>query len=99
MTRDIALTVYGTLAGALLGWGLTHWYYVKALSDMRADAQERERLSELILRGIESVGTIRYARDPAGRVLGITIELRAEGKAAAAGDAALTVGPSTANVK
>jgi hypothetical protein len=69
--RDIALTA----ASVLLGWGLAHVYYVRALTDMQADAKERRRVEDLLLRGVESVGTVHYIRDTAGKVTGIQVQL------------------------
>lgn len=56
--RDVLLT----LVGALLGLGTSHLYYLKAVSDMRADVEERKRIDELIFRGIENVGSMNYVR-------------------------------------
>jgi hypothetical protein len=70
--RDLLLTVLGVLGG----WGITQWYYVKALDEARADASERKRVEQLILRGIESVGTIHYARDSSGTITAVNIQLR-----------------------
>lgn len=72
--RDIVLTVLGALAG----WGISHLYYVRALSDMKTDADERLRVNELVFRGIEDVGNLRYARDASGKVVGVAIELRSQ---------------------
>lgn len=78
MPRDLLLTVLGVLGG----WGITQWYYVKALDEARADAAQRKRVEQLMLRGIESVGTIHYARDSGGTITAVDIRLRG---AAAAG--------------
>jgi hypothetical protein len=57
--------------GILAGWGVSHYYYVRSLDDMKIDADERRRIEELILRGIEAIGTIEYTRDASGRVIGL----------------------------
>mgnify|MGYP000459842195 CR=1 FL=1 len=82
--RDIALTILGALAGL----GVSHLYYVRALNDMKAEADERRRVDELVFRGIEAVGDLRYFRDASGKVLGVAIELRgqASGEATATGN-------------
>jgi hypothetical protein len=71
---------------------------LKALNDVKADAEERRRVEELVLRGIESIGDIKYSRDPSGKVVGVVVELKgsASAKATATGD--LTVG-HTGNAK
>jgi hypothetical protein len=71
----VVLTVISTLLGALIGWGISDLYYRKSLNDLKADAEERKRVDELIFRGIESVGTMRYHRDATGKVVGVTIDL------------------------
>lgn len=88
--RDVFLTLISTLIGALLGWGISDHYYRKSLSDLRADAEERKRVDELLFRGIESIGTIRYHRDATGKVVGVTIDLK--GTAAANATATGTLG-------
>jgi hypothetical protein len=87
--RDVLLT----LVGALLGLGTSHLYYLKAVSDMRADVEERKRIDELIFRGIENVGSMNYVRDDAGKVIGVQIQLHGGGQAQASGSATLTVTP------
>ncbi|MDP1646141.1 MAG: hypothetical protein Q8L71_11685 [Thiobacillus sp.] len=81
--RDIVLTVLSALAGL----GISHLYYVQALNGMKADADERRRVEELVFRGIEAVGDLRYFRDASGKVVGVAIELRgqASGEATATG--------------
>lgn len=87
--RDVSLT----LIGALLGVLTSHLYYMKSVSDMRADTEERKRIDELILQGIESVGSMSYVRDGTGKVVGVNIQLRATAQAQATGSATLTVTP------
>jgi hypothetical protein len=85
--RDIALTA----VSVLLGWALAHVYYVRALTDMQADAKERRRVEDLLLRGVESVGTVRYIRDATGKVTGIQIQLHGTARAGAAATAAISI--------
>lgn len=63
--------------GALFGWATNHVYYLKAANDAKVSAAEAERVNNLLLRGIESIGTIEYARDPQGKVSGVNIRLSA----------------------
>jgi hypothetical protein len=76
LPRDIVLTIVGILIGTLFGWLITHLYYLQSERDSIVEAKERKRVEELIFRGIESVGTIRYTRDTSGRVVGVIIELK-----------------------
>lgn len=82
--RDVSLTV----VGALLVLAISHLYYVKSINDMRVDAEEQKRINELILRGIENVGSLNYVRDHSGNVIGVKVQLLGSGKAQASGSAA-----------
>ena len=81
--RDILLTV----VGAVLGLATSHLYYVKSVSDMRTDAEEKNRINQLILIGIENIGSINYVRDGSGTVTGVKIRLHGSGQAQASGSA------------
>jgi len=84
--RDIALTA----VSVLLGWALAHAYYVRALHDLQADAKERQRVEDLLLRGVESVGTVHYVRDARGKVTGIEVQLRGIASAGATATGSLS---------
>ena len=71
-SRDVVLM----LIGATVGWGISYYFYERSLSDMKKDALGRKRIEDLMLRGIESVGTIKYQRDSLGNIVGVTIELK-----------------------
>lgn len=88
--RDVIMMSFGALAS----WATTHWYHLQALSDMRAEVDERRRVDELVFRGIESVGSIKYSRDTTGRVVGVVIELRGQASAAATATGALGTTPA-----
>lgn len=89
------MDIFLTILGALVGWGISHAYYLKALNDLKADAEERQRMEELFLRGIESVGNIKYSRDGSGKVVGVVVELRGSASASATATADLTVIPAS----
>ena len=86
------MDIFLTILGALIGWGVSYAYYLKALNDVKADAEERRRVEELVLRGIESVGNIKYSRDASGKVVGVVIELKGSASASATATGDLTVG-------
>jgi hypothetical protein len=86
------MDVFLTILGALLGWGVSHLYYLKSLNDLKADAEERRRMEELVLRGIESVGNVKYSRDSSGKIVGVVIELKGSATASATATGDLTVG-------
>lgn len=93
--RDIVLTVIGALAG----WGISQFYYVRALTDMKADAAERSRVEELVFRGIEAVGSLKYTRDASGKVVGVLVELRGQASGAATATGSLSVTPAASSSK
>ena len=66
---DIFLTIFG----ALVGWGISHAYYLKALNDLKVDAEEPQCMAELFLRGNDGVGNIEYSTDSSGEVVGVTV--------------------------
>lgn len=86
------MDVFLTLLGALAGWGVSHLYYLKSLNDLKADAEERRRMEELVLRGIESVGSIKYSRDATGKIVGVVIELKGSATSSTSATGDLTVG-------
>lgn len=87
LQRDIVLSI----VGVLIGWGISHLYYLQAQEDAKADAEERRRVDALILRGIESVGVIKYSRDASGKVIGVVIELSGAASAVSTATGGLTV--------
>jgi hypothetical protein len=87
----LRMDIFLTILGILIGWGISHAYYLKALNDAKADAEERRRMEELVLRGIESVGNIQYSRDASGKVVGVVIELKGFASASANATGDLTV--------
>lgn len=91
-TRDVVLAV----ASLFLGWLIAHGYYLRALADVQADAEERQRVNELVLRGIESVGTIKYARDASGKVTGVSVQLTGEARSTSQAGGELTTGATSA---
>jgi len=84
-SRDVVLT----LIGAATGWAISHFYFVQSLADMKTDAIERKRIEELMLRGIESVGAIKYQRDASGKITGVVIELKGAATASATASGSL----------
>jgi hypothetical protein len=91
--RDVVLTVVGLIAGGLIGWGLSQVYYRKSLRDQEASNAEQSRVMDLILRGIESTGTIKYVRDESGKVTGVAIQLRGSATDTTSATGYLTTSP------
>lgn len=70
--RDVVLT----LLAIGISWAITHIYYKQSISDLETDVIERKRNYQLLLRGIESIGTVQYQRDAGGNIIGVKIELK-----------------------
>ena len=77
LPRDLILTFISIVAGILAGIVIASVYYEKSIQDMKTTSAERARVEQLLLRGIESLGTVTYERDEAGRVVGVRVELNA----------------------
>ena len=84
-SRDVVIT----FIAVAIGWAISHFYYLQSVADMKTDSVERERINELTLRGIESIGTIKYQRDSSGKILGVVIELKGAATASATASGSL----------
>ncbi len=73
--RDVVISIVFFVLGLISSWRTSVYFYEKSLNDSKASAAETERVNQLILRGIESVGTIKYSRDNSGKIIGVKIEL------------------------
>jgi hypothetical protein len=58
--------------------------FVVPLALQFADTAERRHTEQLVLRGLESTGTVHYVRDSEGVVTGIDIQLRGSATTGAA---------------
>lgn len=61
--------------GIVSSWEISSYFYEKSYADSKASTSEAERVNQLILHGIESVGTIKYSHDNSGKIVGVKIEL------------------------
>lgn len=64
--------------GGLIGWLISHRYYLKSGKELVTEAAELRRLSTLVLRGMEEANLVEWTKDDTGRVTGITFHLQAE---------------------
>lgn len=63
LPRDVTLTVIG----AVLGWGISHIYYLKSVSDLKADAEEKKELKSLSFAGSRASGRLSTLATPQER--------------------------------
>ncbi|WNB77484.1 hypothetical protein [Methylomonas koyamae] len=73
--RDVVISIVFFGLGLVSSWWTSAYFYEKSLNDSKASAEEAERVNQLILRGIESIGTIQYSRDNSGKIVSVKIEL------------------------
>jgi hypothetical protein len=83
----------------LAGLGVTHLYYVVQQSDAQAEAEDQRRMMDLVLRGVESVGNIKFLRDTSGKVVSVSIELRGQAISQSTATGSLTAEPVSAPSK
>jgi hypothetical protein len=88
--RDVVLMLLGLVGGGVL----CDIYYRMSLHDSEASAAEQSRVNNLVLRGIESQGTINYVRDASGKVTGVNIQLRGSACDTTSATGTLTTGPA-----
>lgn len=74
-TRGVVISIIFFVLGSVSSWWMSAYFYEKSLNDSKAGAEQAERMNALILRGIESIGTIEYSRDSSGKIYGVKIEL------------------------
>lgn len=91
--RDVAISIVFFFLGLVSSWLTSVYFYEKSLNDSKASANEAERVNQLVLRGIESIGTIKYSRDSFGKIVGVEIELSGSASANATATGTLTDAP------
>ena len=70
-------TLVGTLVGGLVTWWVSGHHYVKASHDLEQAAGRLQKLTTLIIRGIEEAGLATFTRDAAGNPIGLVIHASA----------------------
>lgn len=73
------LYVYPVLVGGIVTWIVARCYYVKASKELREEAAELARLSNLALTGLEEGKIIQLKRGEGGKIIGINITLGVSG--------------------
>ena len=77
MIVDITITVLSTLAsiavGGLITWRVSKCYYEQASEELREEADELQRMNELILRSIEEGIQVKLNRNEEGKITGIQL--------------------------
>ncbi len=85
--KDVNIALLFFVLGLISSWWVSSYFYEKSLGVSKISAMEAKRENQLILRGIESIGTIKYSRDSSGKIMSVQIELngKAVGNARATG--------------
>jgi hypothetical protein len=66
------------LIGAGVAWLGTWLYYKKAGDQLRQEATELRRLTNLVLHGLEDAGLVELKRDTSGKIIGLMIRASAK---------------------
>lgn len=87
--RDVVISIVFMFLGLISSWLMSVHFYERALSDAKANAQESERMIQLILRGIEGKGIVEYEHDSTGKIVGVKINLIGTAKSSATANGTL----------
>jgi hypothetical protein len=77
--QNILLSALGTIIGGLVTW----FTYRRAGQQLRDAAQEIQRLTTMILQGLENAHLVEVNWGPDGRALSITLTIRPDAAVAA----------------
>jgi len=67
----------GVAIGGVITWLVSRYYYKKAGNELKQEATELRRLTNVVLRGLEDAGSVKLNRDTSGKVIGLIIEASA----------------------
>jgi hypothetical protein len=71
---NIISAFVGVAIGGVITWLVSRHYYKKAGDQLKQEATELRRLTNLVLRGLEDAGSVRLKRDTSGKVIGLIVE-------------------------
>jgi hypothetical protein len=74
MDTNVVIALLSILVGGVITWLVSRFYYVRASKDLAKEAEKLRALTELMLRGMESAGWVKYNRDARGEPTGIIFE-------------------------
>jgi hypothetical protein len=63
-------TLVGIIIGAIITWLVAWYYYREAGQELKREAAELRRLTNLMLHGMEHAGWIKLTRNSFGQILG-----------------------------
>jgi Tfp pilus assembly protein PilW len=75
--ETIVSTLIGILAGSIVTFLVSRYYYAKATQDLIIESASLRKLNELMLRAMEQAGFAKFNRDPQGKITGMIISLSA----------------------
>jgi hypothetical protein len=75
---DIVPLLVGVVIGGVITWLVSRHYYKKAGDELKREATELRRLTNLVLHGLEDAGSVKLNRDTSGKVIGLIIEASAK---------------------
>ena len=85
MISTLIGTGIGVVFGGIITWWVARLYYKKAADDLREagnnlrdEAKELRRLTNMVLRGLESADLVTINRDESNNPIGVNFSLRAD---------------------
>jgi type II secretory pathway component PulJ len=70
----IVTALLSMLVGGAITWLVSRSYYLRASEDLTKEANNLRHLTELMLRGMEAAGWVKYNRNAEGKPVGIIFE-------------------------
>jgi Tfp pilus assembly protein PilW len=71
----IITALLSILVGGVITWLVSRSYYLRASEDLTKESNNLRQITELMLRGMEAAGWVKYNRDPEdNRPIGIIFE-------------------------
>ncbi len=58
------------VAGALIGWIISFYFYKKSSDELRSEAAELRKLSVIMLNALEDLKMVKLNRDAEGNIIG-----------------------------
>ena len=73
--KDVYLTFFGMVVGAIVTWKVAKHYYEKASHELTVEAKKLQTLNILMLRGLEDAKLADFSRDNDGNIVGMLFKL------------------------
>jgi hypothetical protein len=85
LLTTILTAIVSIFAGAIITRSISEKYYKKATEDLKSEASEIVKRSNLIMRGLEEGKIVKWTRNEQGEPVGLTIQLEVHDAISATG--------------